>query len=590
MPETLPLPVDDAGRRDAELLRTLSWNSEPKRLAAASKSGDVPMFARETRRELRRRFGTKGVDANRLAARYPLHESLAAASSMRVADPGGEMPFESFEKTSKLIRLAALLDGLRLGGSRMSDEALWPLWSEAWLCSSEMCESAVSDESPLVQILIAEATLASGILFDGAEGMRSRRKLGRTRLIAELEARTDTDGTPHADLLPLLPAWFASVARCAHWARGGRLRLWNAEYSGRFDGLVRAVATLTGPDGRIALAETADVRPALAEALKCAGWKRGSAVGDLVNRLKKADADAVRKASERPSVPHKIDKSSPPVVQSDWAKLVVSRSRWRPNADLLAIAHHVAVPSIEFVALGHRIFSGEWGLSVRLDGEALPLTGECDAVSWFSDKDADYVELQWTTEPGIVICRQALLTRGDHQFFVADSISAPGRPEARIETEMTLPLATAVVGESLRPGRELRLNGNGLSVRCLPIALPMDRIDRGTGSFEPDARRLVMKQSGIGGIYAPLLFDWHPHRRDVQVDWRNLTVTENGQKVRPDAAVGCRARLGKRQLLVYRNLNGSKAKRAVLGHHHDHETVIGRFTNTGEVDPLVYVE
>jgi hypothetical protein len=86
------------------------------------------------------------------------------------------------------------------------------------------------------------------------------------------------------------------------------------------------------------------------------------------------------------------------------------------------------------------------------------------------------------------------------------------------------------------------------------------------------------------------VFDWHPQRRELPADWRVLTVTEDGRRLSAEAAVGCRIRLGKRQLLVYRNLNASKAKRAVLGHHHDHETVIGRFTADGEVDPLVLVE
>jgi hypothetical protein len=588
MPETLPLQTN-GDARDSELLRTLSWSEEPKRLAAASKAGDVPMFAREARRELRRRFGGKRIRAAELATRFPLHESEALDSYRRVAGEAGGERTDSLMRVPTLIRLVALFDGLRRGGSRLSEDSLWPLWSEAWRQASQISETH-ADDSPLIQMLAAEALLASGILFDGAAGMRARRKQARARLLTEIEARTDTDGAPHAELLPILPAWFASLARCASWGKLGRLRLWNAEYSGRFDGLLRAVAALAGPDGSIALSKKADVRPVLGEALACSGWKHGSAVGDLVNRLERCSAESLRGSSIRESVPRKIDKASPAIVQSDWAKLAVSRSRWRPNADLLAVAHATAVPSIEFVALGRRVFSGDWRFRVRLDGAALQLPDDCGAVSWFSDKDADYIELQWTTEPGLVVCRQALLTRGDHQLVIADCVSSPGRPEAEVEIETTLPFASGVSGQALRPGREVRLNADGLSIHCLPIALPMDRIDRGTGSLESETDALVVKQTGRGAAYMPLVFDWNPRRSDAAIDWRRLTVTEDGRKLDFNAAAASRVRIGKRQLLVYRNLNGSKAKRAVLGHHHDHESVIARFTAEGEVEPLVFVE
>lgn len=590
LPETLPLPVKEVDRADSDLLRELSWNDEPKRLSAASKAGDVPMFAREARRELRRRFGGKRINPAKLAARFPLYQQHAVASYTRIAEPGIEAGNGEADTTCEMLRLVALLDGLRRGGSRLTEDALWPLWSDAWRRSAAITREPSAAESPLASVLQAEALLSSGILFDGAAGMRARRKEGRARLLVEVEARTDSDGTPHADILPILPAWFASLVRSAHWAKASRLRLWNAEFSGRFDGLLRAIATMTTGEGQMALSGAADVRPVLAEAMKCTGWKQGSPVADLISRLRKGDAKSLKRAASQESTPNKIDRSSPPVVQSDWAKLVVSRSRWRPAADLLAISHAAAIPVIEFAAFGKKVLAGRWDLRVRIDDIEVELSNDCDAVSWFSDKDADYVELQWTTEPGLIICRQALLTRGDHQLYVADCVSTPQRPASRIEIEAHLPLATGVTGEALRPGRELRLNADSLPVRCFPIALPMDRINRGTGSLEPETGSLVVKQSGVGGVYSPLLFDWNPRRSDLPADWRSLTITENGRRLGPAEASASRVRIGKRQLLAYRNLNGSKVKRAVLGHHHDHESVIGRFTATGEVDPLVYVE
>lgn len=570
--------------------------TRPPRSATAAPAGEPEQTARLVRKALRRRFGRKSFDPGRIALRYPLHEAIAgrsldrfvtdettdAATEARVAVNG-----HSRDRTAALVETSALLEGLRRNGGGLSEEQLAPLWTEAWRDTDELARASSADESPLARILAAEVLFASSIVFDEAPDMRARRKSARGLLVAELEARTDTDGTPHASLLNVLPAWFASLTRCAHWARSADVRLWNAEYAGRFDGLLRAVATMTA-GGSLALGGGSDIRPMLSDALKYSGWKNGSPVGRLVKRIASAgDDDGVPR---RESSPHKIDRASPPASQSDWAKLLVSRTRWSADADSLVIAHHSAIPSIEFAAFGRRFFSGTWDFRVRIDDADVALAAECDVVCWFSDADAEYVELQWTTEPGLVICRQAMLTRGDHQLLLADSVAAPARPAARVEIEAALPLVQGTSGELLRPGREVRLNADKVPVRCFPIALPMDRILRSTGSLEPENDRLIVRQAGLGAAYSPVLFDWHPRRRELPADWRLLTVTEDGRRLSAEAAVGCRIRLGKRQLLVYRNLNGSKAKRAVLGHHHDHETVIGRFTSDGEVDPLVLVE
>jgi len=564
--------------------------------AASSRSESPDPPPRESRNALRRRFGRKSVEPGRIARHYPTHEADAEASlAVCLVDESGSRRLDDSstsnghprDRIGELVRIAALLDGLRRNGGGLNEERFASLWSEAWRQSNKTARAASADDAPLEQVLAAEVLFASSILFEDAKDMRTRQKDARAKLIVELEARTDTDGAPHASLLPVLPAWFASLTRCAHWSRSHGVRLWNAEYADRFDGLLRTVAMMTA--GRsIALGGDADLRPVLKDALKLSGWKHGSPAHRLVRRIVKSDG--VEPIPSRESAPRKIDRSSPPASQSDWAKLVVSRTRWSADADSLAIAHHSALPAIEFAAFGRRVFSGTWDFRVRIDDDDMTLPSECDAVCWFSDADADYVELQWTTEPGLVICRQAMLTRGDHQLLLADSVSAPSRPEARIEIEASLPLAKGTAGEILRPGRELRLRADDVPLRCIPIGLPMDHLLRGAGSLEPEIDRVVVRQNGIGAVFVPILMDWHPQRRDVPADWRTLTVTEDGRKLGPEAAAGCRVRLGKRQLLVYRNLNASKAKRAVLGHHHDHETVIGRFTSDGDVDPLVFVE
>jgi hypothetical protein len=117
----------------------------------------------------------------------------------------------------------------------------------------------------------------------------------------------------------------------------------------------------------------------------------------------------------------------------------------------------------------------------------------------------------------------------------------------------------------------------------------MDRVENAPGAAEIDGKHLTLRCSGLGGVYAPLVFDWNPRRRADPVDWRALTVTEDRRRIGPAEAAGHRLRIGGRQLLIYRGLDGSKAMRAVLGHHHGSESVIARFTD-GDVEPLVLVQ
>lgn len=582
-PLSLRVSTNGAGPTDLDLTRGLRWSEAvPKRLVSASQRGDTARFARELRCDLARRFGRKGTDPARLARRFPLQESEARAVYERFTE-GAAAPVG--HNGSSLLQTAALLDALRRFGGRVDPKTLWPLWRDAWLNAAELAV-AHEPESPLDRLLAAEVLLASAVLFEGAAGIRNRRKVARARLLTEFEARTDTDGTPHAELLPVLPAWFASLVRAASWAKAGDARLWDSSYSERFAGLTRIVATLSAPDGRLLLTEAGDVRPVLREAARRCGKKLDSPVRDLIARFRDRSPDVPSKESPA----RRADRKSPAVAQSDWAKVVVSRARWRPESDAYAVRHDAVLPALEFLAFGRPVFAGEWDLTVRLDGQKLELTNDWESVCWFSDEDADYVELQWPNEQGITLCRQVLLTRGGHQLIVADAVSTPGRPETRIEVDSRLPLADNVTVEERRPSRELSLGAAGLPVRAFPVALPGERIESAPGSLDADGRHLLQRRAGLGGVYLPAIFDWHPARRDAYADWRTLTVTEDGRRLGPGEASGHRLRVGSRQILLCRSLTGSKLKRACLGYHHGNESIICQVLPKGDFKPLVLVE
>jgi hypothetical protein len=92
------------------------------------------------------------------------------------------------------------------------------------------------------------------------------------------------------------------------------------------------------------------------------------------------------------------------------------------------------------------------------------------------------------------------------------------------------------------------------------------------------------------GLYAPLIFDWHPDRARKPALWRTLTVTEGGKVVGRDTAAGHRLQIGKFQMLFYRSLTPPKNARAVLGHHTFRESVIARFDADGDVEPIMHVD
>lgn len=586
--EPLPLRVSSngSGPTDIELLRTIRWAGGAEGLVAAAGRGDPPAFAREFRHEIRRRFGRKAIDPRQAARRFPLHEDEAGAVYDRFAN-GEKLVAAPASDTAGLVRTAALLDGLRRFGASLNATALWPLWREAWRSSAEVAEAPERD-SPLDRALAAEVLWASGLLFESVATGKSRLKAGRRRLLAEFEARTDNDGTPHAELLPVLPAWFASIARGAAWAKVCGVRLGEGRYTGRFEGLARCVAILCKSDGRLLLSPECDIRPVLHEAAERAGWEAETPVRRLVARLRESEKPPSVPSQE--SKPKRPDRKSPPVIHSEWAKLVVSRSRWRPDADVFAVAHAQRLPMIDLLAFGRRVFSGRWDLKILADGRPIEPTADWEAVCWFSDGDADYLELQWPNSLGVMVCRQLLLTRGDHQLVVADAVATPGQPDLSLEVESTLPLADGVAAESRRPSREWRLEAAGLPVRVFPIALPGEHIESSPGAMEGREGGLFQRRSGRGAVYLPAVLDWNPKRREAFADWRTLTVTEDRRRLGPAEASAHRLRIGTRQLLVYRGQNGSKLKRTVLGYHHDSESVVGRFTPEGEIEPLVLVE
>ena len=435
-------------------------------------------------------------------------------------------------------------------------------------------------------VLHGELPWEAGLLFGPVKGAEAFGRAGQRFLRQELLDRTDTDGTPQAELLENLALWLAPLVRASQWAKRFRVSLWDDEAEDRFRDLVRSVAPLCDADGRPALGNglPCSLVGLLTSASKLAGWKRKRPPLNLLLALSTGGGKAGKRTGRqtKKSVP-------PPATQSDWARLACLRNRWSVDADTMVVAHHREKPMIDLSVLGKPLLSGVWEVDVTVDGEPLRFEDDWTCVCWHSDRDADYLELQATFGGRLRMERQLLLSRNDHFALLADSVSGAGR--ATLEYTSRLPLVDAVAAECDVSTRECILKARRQVARVFPLSLDQDRVHSTPGNFGPaDDGGLELRQTAVGGLYAPVVIDWEPSRQRTEAVWRTLTVTEQRKILPRDVAAGHRLRIADHQLLLYHSLVNSEESRTVLGLHTFHETVVGKFDSAGRVSPIVLVE
>lgn len=278
-----------------------------------------------------------------------------------------------------------------------------------------------------------------------------------------------------------------------------------------------------------------------------------------------------------------------PSFHSEPTREVLMQTATGRRADRLTVAYNSSEVDLELSARGETLLSGAVESELVIDGESLVARGDWQAAAWYSDADCDYLELQLFLPQSVRIDRQLLLARHDHFALLADAVIAP--QAKRIQYCVRLPVAEGQELNFDSPTRECRLSAERQATRVFPLGLPQSRTLGSSGSFLHYEDRLELRHAAAGAaLYAPVLLDWHPRRQRVAADWRSLTVSENCQAVGSDRAAGCRLRMGKFQLLIYRSLAPTDEARAVLGHHTRYETVVGMFDSSGDVDPLVMVE
>lgn len=416
-------------------------------------------------------------------------------------------------------------------------------------------------------------------------------------LASDLKSHTDTDGTPHAELLPVLSSWLAVHVRAAAYvnAKASRPGKWSA---GRVRSLTSSThlellaavleesARLIRQDGQMAhsIHKFSAIRHVYQVASLFLVFPPRSAAQGLAKQH--TTASKGRSATETRSSSSEFASS-----QSDWAHTAVLRAGWEATQAACTIAYHKPWPEVDLSTGTTTLIRGSCGIEASTPAGQLELADGWSCVCWNADEDGDYAELQMIGPERLFLERQNYLSRS-HGFALFGEILR-GKSTGEYALKTSLPISPELTVESDRLTREWQLKKQGKLVgRVFPLALPQQKIYSTPHTVEPHDGNLVFQYTAHGkAVYGVSVVVWDAKLLKRPAIWRKLTVTEDSRIVRDDEGVGYRLQLGSFQLVIYRSLKPTEYPRAVLGHHTGKETLIGSLdTKTGDVTPLLLVE
>jgi len=463
---------------------------------------------------------------------------------------------------------------------RLSGELWWGLVGQLVEAAAE-AQRLAPTEAPLLHALAAgELALALAYCLPELTACRALLGPGRQSASASLIDLCDGMGLVHARnwplALPLLASWTRMVAIGSQWKK--------AQLSGdalaQYEWAVNQTLRWMRPDGSQVLAEGpsgAWCPELIKAALELDEDEEDRSIAALVTpEGKKSKVDRLTRQALPEAAMH-----------SEWSAAAVLRADWDRSHPALSILYAGQTVRSELVARRDVLWSGPWQFDVRRDGRAAAPASDWEEVCWVTDSDVDYLELEMELSEGLLLQRQMILAREDGFFLLADNVL--GQEPAQIEYAGRLPLGPGVRFEPERETTEGFLVRGRRAALVMPLTLPEWRDDDCPDVLRETAGGLELRQVSSGGSLAAALFvDLEPDRFDRKRTWRRLTVAAS-LAVQPDhVAVGQRVKIGKEQWLFYRSL-ALPANRTVLGHNLATETLLARFDETGEVEPLIEV-
>ncbi len=381
-----------------------------------------------------------------------------------------------------------------------------------------------------------------------------------------LAAELDHDGSPKRLTVEEWGPCLDRLGRAAR-ARGGWSR-WVGERAG---GLFMWRVHASRPDGSTVFGPAGRDRGRIASMVAASALATDPALASVVSRWFPAALPPRR----RPAAP-----PLPAVADNDRV-LGVLRPDWNANGDWLAVDHRAPgdAARFELTGDGRPWLRGPW----RTEG-----LGEPEALArptcWETDSHADVLEWSYRAGP-VKVTRTAVLLRYRKVALLAQQEDGPSpMPESTLRVALA-DGATASAGTDLRAWTLARPRS---TARLVPLSLPALPYPTDRGRFAVEGADAVLRQPASGRRrWLPLVVAWGR----PPTGWRTLTVTEKSQICPPDVAFGARISWGAGQdgLLIYRSL-GRPTLRAVLGHQTRARFLIARFTDEGDVVPLLSID
>lgn len=282
-----------------------------------------------------------------------------------------------------------------------------------------------------------------------------------------------------------------------------------------------------------------------------------------------------------------------------WEKSCIATMRrsWRDHGCRLAIDFASDVIWLDVIGEdGERIFSGDWDVQIKRDGQELTIDHAWQEVCWFSDDDADYLELECSAGDDCTIQRQIMLVREEGMLYFADALLANEPNRWNIQTSWSLapgvrfePESKNTEGKLLRDTPEL--GTSKLVGLMLPVASPEWKRDN-TNCWLTTREDTVIQhaEADTKRLYSPTVLPLRGLAKLQAYTWRRLTIAEELQIQPPEVAEAYRVQLNDEQWLFYRSL-APCTRRTVMGLHLNTEFYAGRFcSDDGQFEAILQVD
>jgi hypothetical protein len=274
-------------------------------------------------------------------------------------------------------------------------------------------------------------------------------------------------------------------------------------------------------------------------------------------------------------------------AHSDMSQLAILQSGWESTDARMAVTYPKNSYQIE-LCCGETLLTGDWTFELKRDGQKLAVALQWDYQCWHSDEDVDYLELEATFVDGTKLQRQVLLARDEQFLFLADAIIS--KVSGKLEYESRLPLAAGTSWKDAAETSEGWLVQGKRTFSVVAPALPEWRTQSSNDRMTLEDQSIVIKRTVTApSLYSPVFIDLDRWRSQNPLTWRQLTVAEDLQIVRPDIAVAYRVHASHSQWLFYRSLT-PKRSRTALGKNIADEFYAGTFDADGESTTLIRIE